>query len=152
MKTHTGEVPSERDICESVNDVRSACENKLLCGNAECKFECASKVDLSNHLITHNIYACDKCEYRANSINGLKGHTKKHNLKKFKCSKCDYKGTSTITLSNHMKSHLGDEICLSPSEDVIPSTQTSKRELSVSPDKIDKNKNENKSSSKKIKS
>ena len=55
-------------------------------------------------------------------------------------------------INYHPKSHLGDEICLSPSDDAIQSTLTSKRELSVSPDKIDKNKNENKSSSKKIKS
>ena len=156
MNTHTGEKPSERDICDLVTDVRSACENQLPCGNAlkctECKFECSSKVDLSNHLVNHSIYACDKCEYRNNSINGLKGHSKKHNEKKFKCSKCDYKGTSTTTLSNHMQSHLGDEICLAPADDVMQSSQTTKRGLSVSPDKIDKNKNENKSSSKKIRS
>ena len=106
-----------------------------------------------NHLTTHNIYACDKCNYRSNQSNGLKGHMKKHNDKKFKCSECVFKGTSLIALSNHMRTHTGDEICMSPSKNEIQSTQTTKRdrELSVSPEKNDLDNNVRRNSLKKVK-
>ena len=133
-KSHTNEKPSDADINKLVSDARSDYENENQC--TECPFKSQIKDEMINHLITHNIYACDKCDYRSNTSNGLKGHTKKHNDKKFKCDKCDFKGTSLIALSNHMRNHTGDEICLSPNENEIKSSQSSKRGLSVSPEKI----------------
>ncbi|CAL4110428.1 unnamed protein product, partial [Meganyctiphanes norvegica] len=120
-------------------EVRSTCEKHVplqAIDNAhkctECEFKYASKVDLSNHLISHSIYACDKCEYRNNSIQGLKGHIKIHSQKKLKCSQCEFKGTSTNTLSNHMKTHIGEKICsVSTSENASRRSLSSKRDLSV---------------------
>ena len=143
MKTHIGEKTSMDDICELVNEVRSACDKRLslnVNANAtkctECDFNCSSKAELIKHLLNHNIYACDKCPYRNNSAQGLNGHAKIHNVKKFQCSKCDFKGTSTNSLNAHMKTHM-DEIDPSPQDIASQSTQASKRGLSVSPDKLD---------------
>ena len=148
MQTHMGENASMSDVCEMVTQVRSACEKRLslnASGNiikcSECDFVCRSKVDLFKHLTSHSIYACDKCDYRNNSAQGLNGHLKIHNDKKFKCSKCDFKGTSINTLNNHMKTHMGDEIFSPASGNPSQSIHSSKRELSISPEKNDVNKN-----------
>ena len=67
----------------------------------------------------------------------MKGHYKKHNDKKFKCTKCDFKCASANTLNNHTRAHTGEEICISPLENDIKSSQASKRdrEKSISPNK-----------------
>ena len=119
MKSHIGEKPSEVQKC------------------SECTYEYPTYEELQTHLITHNIFACDKCKFRSNTKNGLKGHLGKKHNDKFKCSKCDFKGTSSTTLSNHLKTHTGEEICLAPQENEIKSSQSTKRGLSVSPDKKD---------------
>ena len=119
MKSHIGEKPSEVQKC------------------SECTYEYPTYEELRTHLITHNIFACDKCKFRSNTKNGLKGHLGKKHNDKFKCSKCDFKGTSSTTLSNHLKTHTGEEICLAPQENEIKSSQSTKRGLSVSPDKKD---------------
>ena len=81
----------------------------------------------------HSIYACDKCQYRNNFVQGLIAHAKIHSLKKFQCSKCDFKGTSSNSLNAHMKTHM-DEIEPSLQDIVSQGTQASKRGLSASPD------------------
>ena len=151
VKAHTGEKPSGSDISELITEVRSSngiqllYEKTLKC--SECKFVCVSNKELSNHLTTHNIYSCNQCEYRNSTIKGLRGHIKKHNDKRFKCNKCEFKGTSNATLINHMKSHFDDILGSSPpeSDNDLHSMKNSKRELSISPDKIDVNKNEKRS-------
>ena len=148
MKAHTGEKPSDSDISELVTEARSSngiqllYEKTLKC--SECKFVCVSNKELSNHLTTHNIYSCNQCEYRNSTIKRLRGHIKKHNDKRFKCNKCAFKGTSNTTLMNHMKSHFDDILCSTPpkSDNDLHSMKNSKRELSISPDKIDLNKND----------
>ena len=106
-----------------------------------------------NHLLTHNIYACDKCNFRSNSTNGLKSHKKKHNDKKFKCLKCEFKGASSTALNNHMKTHTEDQTFLSQPENETKNSQPPKRdrEASVSPDKTDLDSNVRKNSIKKVK-
>ena len=82
---------------------------------------------LSNHLKSHNIYACDKCHYKSNSLQGLNGHSKIH-IQKLKCSKCEFSCTTLNKLNNHVKIHTGDEISNAP-----------KRSLSVSPEIVQSN-------------
>ena len=145
MKTHLKEKPSDAEINNLVSASRSEhvikeseINNGIVNKCTECSFNCKTLDEILNHLITHNIYACNKCDYRSNSSNGLKGHIKKHNEKKFKCTKCDFKATSLIAVSNHMKIHTGEEICISPVDDEIKSSQSSKRGLPLSsPEKID---------------
>ena len=142
VKAHMGEEQLASDISELLTDISSSSGKQILFENAlkcpECEFECVSKGDLSDHLTTHKIYSCDKCECRGHTTKALNSHIKKHNDKKFKCTKCAYNGTSNATLSNHMKSHLEDIVCSSQPEsgNDIRSMKNSKRELSISPDKI----------------
>ena len=148
MKNHIGEKQLENDILEPVNEARSACEklvpadthdNTFKC--TECKFECGSRLDLSNHLTTHSIYACNMCDYKNNSQQRLKSHSRIHIQNKLKCSLCDFKATPTNTLINHMRVHLEDEICSAPlAENTSQSSYTLKRDLSVSPETADPNK------------
>ena len=96
------------EIC-FVKNVRLLNVNANAYKCSECELNCSSKAELINYLLDHNIYACDKCQYRNNFVQGLIAHAKIHSLKKFQCSKCDFKGTSTNSLNAHMKIHM-DEI------------------------------------------
>ena len=96
------------EIC-FVKNVRLLNVNANAYKCSECELNCSSKAELINHILDHSIYACDKCQYRNNFVQGLIAHAKIHSLKKFQCSKCDFKGTSTNSLNAHMKIHM-DEI------------------------------------------
>ena len=157
MQEHIGEKPSMSDICELVSEVKSACEKRLSLNAftsslpcTECESEFSSKAELIKHLLVHNIHACNKCPYRNNSAQGLKGHVKIHSEKKFQCSQCEFKGNSTNNLNNHMKTHM-EEIESEPIINASQSSQSSKRGLSVSPEKVDTTNNNRRNSSKKNK-
>ena len=150
MLTHTGENPLRCPTCDLVSKDRSENEKHMLTHTnlslallrcTECAYECLSKDTLSNHLKTHKIYACEKCDYKSNSLNGLNGHVKIHNQATYNCSVCEYRCTSLNKLNTHMKTHT-DEICpatqLKSVKD-LPSENTSKRCLSVSPEVVDSN-------------
>ena len=165
MQTHTGENPIKCDVCELISNGRAAFEEhsllhsidpKLKC--SECTYECLNQTVLYNHLKTHNIYACEKCVYKSNTLKGLNGHVKVHNLKNLKCSKCDLSFNATNKLNTHMETHTGDEIfsetliesAKSPqSEKSQQNSNLSKRGLSVSPEVVDSNKKSKKHNSKK---
>ena len=120
------------EIC-FVKNVRLLNVNANAYKCSECELNCSSKAELINYLLDHNIYACDKCQYKNNSAQGLIAHAKIHSFKKFQCSKCDFKGTSSNSLNAHMKTHM-DEIEPSLQDIVSQGTQASKRGLSASPD------------------
>ena len=146
MLNHTGIKPSENSIDKLVSEVRNVNNNELpLIINkttfecSECVFKCIDKCDLLKHLKSHNIFACDKCEYRNSSLHGLNGHIKIHGNKKLNCTMCDFKGTSVSTLNAHMEKHMDDQI--------YSASQTSKRDLSVSPEVLNINKKQKAASS-----
>ena len=125
----TGEKPSESDISDVINNVRATIDvNMLVC--SICESTCINKSELCKHMKTHNIYACEKCDYTNNSLNGLKSHSKKHNEKRFDCTICAFKGNSVNTLNAHMKTHLG--------ENISDASQRNKRDYSISPE-VNKN-------------
>ena len=95
---------------------------------------------------THNIYACEKCEYKSNSLQGLNSHAKVHKQKSLKCSKCDFTFNSMHKLTNHMEIHTRDVII---SEKSPQSSNISKRSLSISLEVVDPNKKTKKPNSKK---
>ena len=137
-------------MCEIVNECRVASnqqaladvnENLLLC--SECDYECRNKDILINHLKSHNVYACDKCEFRGTASKGLGAHNKLHKRKQFKCTICEYTANTYSKLNIHMRSHSGEvitaesllELVQSRSSDKSPLAQNKgKRNLSVSPE------------------
>lgn len=159
METHNGEKPLASKICNLVEEAKSASKENnspidldQLFKCTECEvFSCNTYNELLKHLKSHNIYACDKCDYKSNSINGLNGHAKIHNHKKLDCSKCGFKGASLLSFSNHMKTHLDDISPISPNENDYQNSQSAKRAYSLSPDKTDENKNLRQNTSKKTK-
>ena len=78
-KGHSEKEPIARSVIKNKESPITD-ENVIKC--PECIFNCPSKDEMVIHLKTHNIHACDKCNYRSNSTNGLKGHMKKHYDKK----------------------------------------------------------------------
>ena len=89
MKTHTEMNQTNDLIFKLVSDIRNAKDNELPVITSEttfdcsvCVFKCGVKSDLNKHLKSHSIFACDKCEYRGHSLQGLNAHNKIHNNKK----------------------------------------------------------------------
>ena len=149
MRIHTGEKPLISKVCALVEEVASASgeyislqEHSQIIKCTECEIECKTYVELSKHLKSHNIFACVKCDYKSNSSNGLKSHVKTH---KFDCSMCGFKGKSNVALTNHLNSHMEDIGPASQPEN----SQTSKRAYSLSPEKLDEDKNSGHSNTKK---
>ena len=116
-------------------------ENFLEC--SECSYKCKNKDVLYIHLKTHDIYACNKCEYVGITMQGLNAHFKIHNKKEIRCTKCEYTCTTTNKLNTHMRIHTEEEIQVEKIVKMakgLESTNGTKRDLSVSPelDHIDK--------------
>ena len=137
-------------------------EDLLHC--TECNYECTNKDVLLNHLKSHNVYACDKCDFRGISSKGLTAHKKMHRRKQFECSKCDYSGNTYSKLNIHMITHNNSseeernaelllDVLSSQTSCKTPATSnTAKRGLSVSPEVVnDKKLLDNNSSTKKSK-
>ena len=106
--------------------------------------------DADLHLKSHDIYVCDKCNYRATSTRGLSNHMKTHKDKQFKCKKCDFTANTLNKLNVHMRTHTGDAITIkaNESEKTPGSSNAVKRGLPVSPeiantDKINNDSNNN---------
>ena len=83
---------------------------------------------MANHLKTHNIFTCDKCDYTSNFLQGLNGHSKIHNQKPLKWSKCEATCTSLKKLKNHKRMHIGEEINI---ETVYEGTKTPSKKTST---------------------
>ena len=53
-------------------------------------------------ILTHeNQYACNKCDFRANTVNRLKTHNEEKHGEQVICDKCDY----TTTIKSELKQH-----------------------------------------------
>ena len=125
--------------------------NETLLECTECDYKCKNKDKLFNHLKFHNIYACDKCDFKGISPKGLTAQKEKHKRNQFKCTKCEYTGSTISKLNIHLKSHTEDQDVINmESLFELESLQTSgktpltsnsaKRRLSVSPEMVNTDK------------
>ena len=98
--------------------------------------KCQNDDVIRNHLKSHDIYACDKCNYRATSTRGLSNHMKTHKDKQLKCKKCDFTANTLNKLNAHLRTHTGDAITIEAikSEKTPGSSNAVKRGLPVSPE------------------
>ena len=115
---------------------------------------------LFSHLKSHNIFVCSTCDIRCDSAKELTAHSKIHKQKHFSCSKCDYTATTLSKLNTHMRRHSEEKIneCSITNLEKSPTSKTtppvknqSKRDLSVSPDTVNKNTKSLRNNSKEIK-
>ena len=101
---------------------------------------------LLNHLKSHSIYKCNKCEYKTVTPQAFTEHSKTHGKqKRFMCSECEYVAVTLNKLNTHMRTHTENEITVENLIEVAKSptpekTSSVKRGLSVSPEVADINK------------
>ena len=56
-------------------------------------------------------YDCDRCNFKANTKQGLKGHQNtKHNGISYGCTECDYKASQKVNLSTHVSNVHGKDL------------------------------------------
>ena len=96
---------------------------------------------LINHLKTHNIYSCNKCDFKGKTQQALSSHLKKHNQKNYKCPSCEFTCTNLSKFNAHKRDHNMEEVIVEPLIEMInnaknttPNNNASKRGLSVSPE------------------
>ena len=151
-KSTINDIPKITSEGRDANNVNGAAYvNEILLECTECDYKCKNKDKLLNHLKFHNIYACDKCDFKGISPKGLTAHKKNHKRDQFKCTKCDYTGSTISKLNIHLKSHTEDQDVINmESLFELESLQTSgktpltsnsaKRGLSVSPEMVNTDK------------
>ena len=108
---------------------------------------------------SHNIYLCNKCDFKGHTSQSLSSHIKIHKQKTFKCSTCDYRCTTLNKLNTHKKDHTEEAITVETDIEIANNIDTEKsplrnkrgkRDWSISPEGIgtDKKSSENKKSKK----
>ena len=105
LKAHVEKVHIDSSVPASTKTLKKRDNQLFECGFCEASMQ--SKGTRKRHMVKHhNIYACNKCQFSADSLQNLQDHeTTEHDKVIFKSwSSCDFVESSDgITLRKHIK-------------------------------------------------